>query len=142
MQTQHEDLLLAQSHILHLEARVDYLVSQNNALQDKLRESQQDIKNLYAENDRLIHTPQFAVDTQVVLDRGRVEGVRSVSNKAQAEILNMLAEMQQQLESIAHRYTRNFAMDLFTGTVYEPEEVKALPDTDFASSLVENAEKI
>jgi hypothetical protein len=110
-------------------------------LRTKLEESTKRVKQLYAENDELIHTPEFAADTQSAVDRGRQDGIRSLSQRAQKDMMSMLNDMYLEMEKIANKYTRDLTYDVFTGNVEAPQDAKTLPDTEFAQSLVAKAVK-
>lgn len=111
-------------------------------LRAKLEESQKRVKQLHVENDELIHTPEFAADTKSAIDRGRQEGVRSMSQRAQNDMMSMLNDMYAEMEKIAHKYTRDLTYDVFTANVEAPQSAKSLPDTEFANILVQKAVKL
>ena len=112
------------------------------SLEAQLATAKNDIQKLYAENEKLYHTPEFAADTKSAVDRGRQEGIRSMSQRAQNDMLAMLNDMYESMEKIAHQYTRDLTYDLFTGTFEEPQDAKTLPDTKFAQKVVDAALKM
>lgn len=111
-------------------------------LEQEIATAKNDIQRLYAENEKLYHTPEFAVDTKSAVDRGRQEGIRSISQRAQNDMLAMLNDMYVEMERIAHKYTRDLTFDVFTDNVEPPQDAKSLPDTEFASKLVREAEEL
>jgi hypothetical protein len=119
------------------EARLGMARWQSEALtlRQKLSETEKKIRELYNENDALIHTPEFAADTKAAVDRGRQDGIRSLSQRAQNDMMNMLNDMYVQMEKIANKYTRELTYDVFTGNVEAPQDAKKLPDTEFAEAM-------
>lgn len=111
-------------------------------LEKEIAAAKNDIQRLYAENEKLYHTPEFAADTKSAVDRGRQEGIRSISQRAQNDMLAMLNDMYVEMERIAHKYTRDLTFDIFTDNVEPPQDAKSLPDTEFASKLVREAEDL
>jgi len=128
--------------IKNLKEKNSRLTNNNMRLQERLYQADISIEALYAENDALIHTPQFAVDTEGAFDRGRQDGIRSLSSTTNNYLYAMAEETIQAMNQIVNKYTRDLALTMFLGTV-EPEElVNDLPETDFTAELLANALKM
>lgn len=112
------------------------------ALEEKVEARNDTIKDLHNEIDRLIHTPEFAADTEAAFDRGRNEGVRSLASTANNYMYAMAEETVVHMNQLVNKYTRELTSQLFLGTVLPEELVRELPDTDFTKSLLDNLPKI
>ena len=126
-------------HISYLERARTFYEAALEKQRDKVSLLEQKVRDLHRETEQMYHTPEFAADTKSAVDRGRQEGVRSMSQRAQNDMLAMLNDMYVEMEKIAHKYTRDLTYDVFTDNLEEPQNAKSLPDTEFAEDMVKAA---
>lgn len=129
------DLLEANTTVHRLENRLE-------ELHEQASDYRAQIGALTNEIDLLIHTPEFAADTEGAFDRGRNDGVRSLASTANNYMYAMAEETVAHMNRIVNKYTRELTAQLFLGSVLEEDVVKELPDTDFAKNLVAGLEKV
>jgi hypothetical protein len=110
-------------------------------LEDQLEKAEIKIKSLYAENDVLTHTPEISADTTAAFERGRQDGVRSLSHKATSDMLSLGNDMYDAINDIIRKYTRDLTVASFLGTVEEAQVVSDLPDTDFAQDMLNTIQR-
>jgi chromosome segregation ATPase len=112
------------------------------SLEEKIEARDKKIKELHKEIDGLIHTPEFAADTEAAFNRGRQEGVRSLASTANNYLFAMAEDTVSNMNRIVNKYTRELTSNLFLGTVLEEDVISDLPDTDFAKDLVAGLNKV
>lgn len=120
-------------------SKLSYRLAQT---EQSLERAESKIAELYAANDNLIHTPEFKADTEAAFDRGRQDGIRSLSGTAQNSLFLLADEVVSKLNELVNKYTRDLAMTKFTGILEQPETVKDLPDTDFTQNMLADIKKI
>lgn len=118
------------------------LTNRIDELNEQASDYRERIDALTNEIDQLIHTPQFAADTEAAFNRGRNEGVRSLASTANNYMYAMAEETVIHMNKIVNKYTRELTYQLFQGIVLEEDVVSELPDTDFAKNLIAGLEKI
>jgi chromosome segregation ATPase len=140
-QTKSEQIDMLQTELKEAQAIIRTKTNRIDELHSQADDFMGIISDLNAEIAKLIHTPEFAADTESAFDRGRQDGVRSLVYSAQGKLVDMQKEIEVLVQSLVRKYSRDMSWDLFHGGYPSSEEVK-LPDTDFTRKLLDNAEKL
>jgi len=130
-----EQLAEANQDIIHKQYEL-------NRLQEVINGYMEHISDLDNEIARLVHTPEFAADTESAFNRGRHDGIRSLTYKAQKDMLSLSNEIIDNMNELVNKYTRALTLDIFLGKVEPAQNAKKLPDTDFAKNLITDRYKI
>lgn len=111
-------------------------------LEDELEKAEQKIRDLYAANDELIHTPEFAADTEAAFERGRQDGIRSVVSRANNDTVALGNALAVELNTLVNKFTRGLTYDMMFTRLEEESTVEELPDTDFTKNMLAKIDKI
>lgn len=106
-----------------------------------LKARDEKIKSLTTEIDLIVHTPEFAADTESAYERGSAQAARSVAYNNILYSLDIVTELRAKLDELEQKYRRDTAYDMFVGSQPSTENATSsdLPDTDFTAKLLQDA---